>query len=164
MKRLMPLGGTSPVVRLKPGELFFDPKPHRLSTLLGSCVAVCLWDERLHMGGMTHSLVPTGGAGEMIATDSSIRELVQRMMRSGCRAETLQAKLFGGCAPLKNLGVEAGIGAANIERAVEVLGELGIRIVAQEILGEGGIMIHQDTGTGEVSGRMISPLRRAEDP
>jgi len=163
LKRLMPLGGTSPIVRLRPGELFFDPQPHRLATLLGSCVAVCLWDERRRMGGMTHSLVPSGGAGDASATDASIRELVARMERAGCRAATMQAKLFGGFAPLKGLGIEHGIGAANIERAVATLEELGIRIVAREILGDGGIAIYQDTQTGDVTGRMISPLRPDAD-
>lgn len=159
MKRIMPLEGTSPIVRLRPGELFFDPQPHRLATLLGSCVAVCLWDTRRKMGGMTHSLVPSGGNGDTSATDASIRELVERMRQAGCRPATIEAKLFGGFAPLKGLGVEQGVGAANIERAVAILDELGITIVAREILGDGGIVIYQDTQTGDVSGRLIDPLK-----
>ena len=117
------------------------------------------------MGGMTHSLIPTGGKTELHATDASIRELVQRMIRAGCRTAVMRAKLFGGFSPLKNLGMKGGgIGAANIESAVAVLNSYGIRIVAQEIMGDGGIVIYQDTETGEVSGRLISPLRPGEDP
>jgi chemotaxis protein CheD len=162
--RFMPIGGTAPIVRLKPGEVFFDPKPHRLATLLGSCVAVCLWDEERRMGGMTHSLVPSGGKDALHATDASIRELIQRMIRAGCRTEAIRAKLFGGFSPLKGLGVNGGIGAANIDSAVAVLGSYGISIVAREIMGDGGIVIYQDTETGEVTGRLISPLRPGEDP
>jgi len=164
MKRLMPLGGTAPIVRLKPGEVYFDPKPHRLATLLGSCVAVCLWDEERRMGGMTHSLIPSGGKEVLHATDSSIHELVQRMVRAGGRTGAMRAKLFGGFSPLKGLGVHGGIGAANIDSAVAVLKGYGIRIVAQEIMGDGGIVIYQDTETGDVTGRLISPLRPGEDP
>jgi chemotaxis protein CheD len=164
LRRFMPIGGTSPIVRLKPGELFFDPKPHRLATLLGSCVAVCLWDEERRMGGMTHSLIPNGDKEELHATDSAIHELVRRMTRVGCRTQTMRAKLFGGFSPLKGLGVTGSIGAANIHSAVAVLRGYGIRIVAQEIMGEGGIVIYQDTETGEVSGRLISPMRSGEDP
>jgi chemotaxis protein CheD len=164
IRRFMPLGGNAPIVRLKPGELFFDPKPHRLATLLGSCVAVCLWDERRRMGGMTHSLIPSGGKEVLHATDASIRELVQRMVRAGCSTVMMRAKLFGGFSPLKGFGVQKSIGAANIESAVEVLEDYGIAIVAQEILGDGGIVIYQDTETGEVNGRLISPIRHAADP
>lgn len=164
MRRFMPLEGTSPVVRLKPGEVFFNPAPHRLATLLGSCVAVCLWDETRRMGGMTHSLIPNGGKNALHATDAAIHELVLRMLRAGCRIATMRAKLFGGFAPLKSLGVVANIGAANIQSAVAVLKGYDIRIVAQEIMGEGGIVIYQDTESGDVSGRLISPLRHAADP
>jgi chemotaxis protein CheD len=149
---------------LKPGELFFDPRPHRLATLLGSCVAVCLWDEERRMGGMTHSLIPAGAREELHATDAAIHELVRRMTRAGCLTQAMRAKLFGGFSPLKGLGLTGSIGAANIHSAVAVLKGYGIRIVAQEIMGEGGIVIYQDTETGEVSGRLISPMRCAEDP
>jgi chemotaxis protein CheD len=164
LRRFMPIGGTSPIVRLKPGDVFFDRKPHRLATLLGSCVAVCLWDEERRMGGMTHSVIPTGGKEALHATDASIRELVQRMIRAGCRTTSIRAKLFGGFSPLKGLGMTASIGAANIEIAVAILKDFGIRIVAQEIMGDGGIVIYQDTETGDVSGRLISPIRPGEYP
>jgi len=156
LRRLMPLGGTAPIHRLKPGEIYFNPKPHRLATLLGSCVAVCLWDEERRMGGMTHSLVPP-------ATDAAIHELVRRMVRAGCRTEAMRAKLFGGFAPMKSFGMPGTIGAANIESAVAVLRDYGISIVAQEIMGEGGIVIYQDTESGEVTGRKISPIKAVED-
>jgi len=113
---------------------------------------------------MTHSLIPSGGKEVLHATDASIRELVQRMIRAGCRTGAIRAKLFGGFSPLKGLGVNGGIGAANIESAVAALKDFGIRIVAQEIMGDGGIVIYQDTENGEVSGRLISPLLPGEDP
>ncbi len=164
LRRLMPLDGTAPIHRLKPGEIYFNPKPHRLATLLGSCVAVCLWDEERRMGGMTHSLVPSGEQSDLHATDASIHELVRRMVRAGCRTSSMRAKLFGGFAPLKALGMAGTIGAANIESAVSVLRDYDISIVAQEIMGDGGIVIYQDTESGEVTGRKINPLQTAEDP
>ena len=163
LRRLMPLEGTAPIHRLKPGEIYFSPKPHRLATLLGSCVAVCLWDEERRMGGMTHSLIPSGGEADMHATDAAIHELVRRMVRAGGSTTAMRAKLFGGFAPLKALGMCDTIGAANIESAVAVLRDYGIRIVAQEIMGDGGIVIYQDTETGEVTGRKISPLQSGEE-
>ena len=169
LHRLMPFAGTSPIVRLNPGDIFFDPAPHRLMTLLGSCVAVCLWDQRLRMGGMTHSMLPrsidrdSGGGGGQGA-DTHIDELVRRMIAAGCRIEDMAAKLFGGFTALPGLRAGPGIGAANIESALEALRHWKIEVVAQEIMGEGGIVIYQNTESGEVNGRMISPLRHDADP
>jgi chemotaxis protein CheD len=165
INRFMPFDGDTPIVRLKPGDVFFNPEPHRLATLLGSCVAVCLWDERRRMGGMTHSIVPsrTGRSRTddlLHATDASIHELVQRMLAAGCHTNAMQAKLFGGFAPLKVLG-KVNIGAANIRSAIQVLESYHIAIVAREILGQGGIVIYQDTATGDVSGRRIAPMSLA---
>jgi chemotaxis protein CheD len=165
LRRLMPFEGDSPVVRLLPGEVFFAPAPHRLMTLLGSCVAVCLWDRRLRMGGMTHSLLPrciqradsTGGQG----ADAAIDELVRRMNQSGCRTMDMVAKLFGGFSALPGLAEKQGIGAANIESALGALQAWKIEVIAQEILGEGGIVIYQNTETGEVSGRFIERVKIA---
>jgi len=163
LRRLMPFEGSSPIVRLLPGEIFFDPAPHRLMTLLGSCVAVCLWDRRMRMGGMTHSMLPrciergdsTGGQG----ADAAIRELVRRMNQAGCRTIDMVAKLFGGFSALPALSDRQGIGAANIESALAALRSLKIEVIAEEILGEGGIVIYQNTETGEVSGRFIAPVK-----
>jgi chemotaxis protein CheD len=137
-------------------------------TLLGSCVAVCLWDQRLRMGGMTHSMLPRSidrdsGAGGQGA-DAHIDELVQRMIAAGSRTEDMSAKLFGGFMALPALRSGPGIGAANIESAFEALRHWEIEVVAQEIMGEGGIVIYQNTESGEVNGRMISPLRHDADP
>jgi chemotaxis protein CheD len=164
LRRLMPFCGTSPIVRLMPGSIFFSPEPHRLMTLLGSCVAVCLWDSQKRMGGMTHSLVPRSGkvndAAAHHATDAAILELIRRMGEAGCRPAFMQAKLFGGFNALQGMRRANRIGAANIEAATHILKQHSIEVVAKEILGDGGMVICQDTGTGEVVGRKIAPLAR----
>ena len=163
LRRLMPFEGTTPIVRLQAGDIFFDPAPHRLMTLLGSCVAVCLWDRCRRMGGMTHSLLPRstgegGPAGRDV--DAAINDLVNRMIRAGCRTEDMAAKMFGGFTALSGLGTSSRIGKANVESAVHTLDEWGIEIVAQEILREGGIVIYQNTETGDVSGRLLGMVGR----
>ena len=166
LRRLMPFPGTSPIVRLMPGMVFFDPQPHRLMTLLGSCVAVCLWDSRRRMGGMTHSLVPKAGRARdeasHHATDQAVLELIRRMTAAGCHTDFMQAKLFGGFSALASMRQGKGIGAANVEAAIHILKQHDIEVVAQEILGEGGMVICQNTETGEVIGRKIEPMLLAD--
>ena len=44
---------------LQPGEFYFGEGKTRIRTLLGSCVAITLWHPRLHIGGMSHYMLPS---------------------------------------------------------------------------------------------------------
>ncbi len=67
-------------------------------TVLGSCVAVCLWDAHEHVGGMNHYLLPR--RMEKLASlrfgDVAIDQLVDGMTELGCGIGNLRAKIFGG--------------------------------------------------------------------
>ena len=71
-----------------------------LTTLLGSCVAACIWDPVLHVGGMNHFLLP--GDNEQQIRDSErygvhlMELLVNALFRQGASRQRLVAKLFGG--------------------------------------------------------------------
>ncbi len=43
---------------LHPGNLFAHRTPHIVTTILGSCVAVCLWDPINNIGGINHYMLP----------------------------------------------------------------------------------------------------------
>src|ERR1700739_2409441 len=49
---------------LLPGELHVSGEPCQIRTILGSCVAICLWDNRQRAGGMNHFLLPASREGE----------------------------------------------------------------------------------------------------
>ncbi|HEX2224465.1 MAG TPA: hypothetical protein VHN15_09685, partial [Thermoanaerobaculia bacterium] len=51
---------------LHAGQLLVSPDPCRITTILGSCIAVCLWDPAVHMGGLTHFILPNW-AGERVS-------------------------------------------------------------------------------------------------
>ena len=83
---------------LSSGTLFCAPTSSVIITVLGSCVAVCLWDKREHVGGMNHYLLPR--RMEELASprfgDVAIDRLVDGMTELGCRVGSLRAKIFGG--------------------------------------------------------------------
>src|SRR5579864_7429161 len=60
----VPSVGTRQRVYLQPGALHASAEATQVTTILGSCVAVCLWDSKLHTGGMNHFLLPVGRLGE----------------------------------------------------------------------------------------------------
>ena len=84
-----------------------------ISTILGSCVSVCLWDCGLRLGGMNHILVPEGGFSDLGARGAgatAMERLINTMMKRGAQRDRLIAKVFGGAAIVSGL---SDIGAQN---------------------------------------------------
>ena len=139
---------------LYPGTLFVDKKPHYITTLLGSCVAVCIYDTRLHYGGMNHFLLPMWN-GKGLASPKygniAIQQLVERMQKMGSRKQDLIAKVFGGAAVLESQNNVFFIGERNVRIVKELLtNELKIKIAAASTGGKQGRKIVFNTLTGEV--------------
>lgn len=139
---------------LYPGSLFVDKHPHYITTLLGSCVAVCLYDKRLKYGGMNHYLLPMWN-GKGLASPKygniAIQQLVEKMERLGSRKQDLIAKVFGGAAVLESESNVFLIGERNIRIADKILEqEMRIKIVAASTGGKQGRKIVFNTLTGEV--------------
>ncbi|HVJ51519.1 MAG TPA: chemotaxis protein CheD [Aliidongia sp.] len=131
-------------------------EPMVISTVLGSCVAVCLWDTVQRIGGMNHFVLPRSHSDgpDSRYGDSAIDQLVDRMLDLGCRRETMEAKLFGGAAVLAGTP-EHSVGTRNVELAFERLRHHGIVVVAHRTGGENGMLIRMFTGTGDVLARPI---------
>ena len=70
-----------------------------LTTVLGSCVACCLWDPEAAVGGMNHFLLPEGrggGLAAMSAGSTAMEVLINECLKAGAARERLRARLFGG--------------------------------------------------------------------
>jgi len=69
------------------------------STVLGSCVAACIHDPTVGVGGMNHFLLPEGISGEAVSLRYgayAMELLINGLLRLGAKRESLRAKLFGG--------------------------------------------------------------------
>jgi chemotaxis protein CheD len=138
---------------LFPAEIFVSSEPTMISTVLGSCVAVCLWDPRCAVGGMNHYLLPLWN-GDGLATPKygniAIRQLVEKVVVRGGERKNLQAKIFGGAAMWSNTDGLFAIGLRNIELAQQQLKELQIPLVASDVGGTMSRKIFFNTGDGSV--------------
>ncbi len=143
--------GTSTFIHV--GQIHVDQTPHAISTVLGSCVAVCLYDSKLGIGGMNHYLLPFWN-GNGLQTPKfgniSIPKMIEQMMAKGSTSQTLEAKIFGGA--MMHLGASEAmmIGEKNILVAREILKEYRISIVAEDIGGQNGRKIQFDLERGKV--------------
>jgi chemotaxis protein CheD len=124
-----------------------------LTTLLGSCVAACLHDRDLGIGGMNHFLLPgpEGDFADGVPKDAErygvhlMELLVNGLLRQGARRERLEAKLFGGARTMEGL---ADIGARNATFAERFLRHEEISLVGGSLRGEQGRRIQYWPGSG----------------
>jgi chemotaxis protein CheD len=127
---------------LQPGEVHASGHRTRVTTILGSCVAVCLFDPRRHVAGLNHFLLPCAPTTSATSTrygDVAIEVLVRRLLTLGASRETLRAKIFGGANVLHAFSDgERHIGTANVEIARELLDRCGIPLVAEDVGGTRG--------------------------
>ena len=153
-------------VSLMQGDVHCSSDPRVLVTVLGSCVAVCLWDKVLRIGGMNNFVLPgTSKDGKNSRYgDVAIAELEYGLLRLGSRITDLQAKVFGGAAVLP-FGDGQTIGANNVHLAMEHLHRDHIRVTAQRTGGTRGQQVRFHTWTGDAFVRYLPAVeRRVEHP
>jgi chemotaxis protein CheD len=136
------------------GEFYIGVKPTEVSTILGSCVAVCLYDKVEMIGGMNHYLVPLWNGNGLQSPkygDVAIHRLVEGMLNIGCNLNNIEAKIFGGANVIDMVSKEnMMVGRKNIIIAQEVLDEYKIPIVAKDVGGVRGRRILLQTESGKI--------------
>jgi len=107
-----------------------------LSTILGSCVAVCLWDHVAGLGGMNHFLLPFGPKAAAATPERygvhAMEILINALLKMGARRSRFQAKLFGGARLSATL---SDIGQSNARFAKEFLATEEIPCLAESLGG-----------------------------
>jgi chemotaxis protein CheD len=138
-----------------------DPQA-MMTTLLGSCVAACIRDPEVGVGGMNHFLLPGDGAAQSRAESYGLylmELLINGLLKHGARRHALEAKLFGGARTLDGL---ADIGSKNVEFALRFLQMEGIAHVGGNLGGDRGRRIEYWPATGRA--RQILMERAAPLP
>jgi chemotaxis protein CheD len=144
---------------LQPGQVFSSADPTEVTTVLGSCVAVCLWDRRMRMGGANHFLLPLLASGANASPrygNVAIEQLIRDVRGLGCRPQDLTAKVFGGASMIEVFrDVRGHLGSKNVEVARHVLQANGIPVVAEDVLGNRGRKLIFHTESGVVLVRLL---------
>jgi chemotaxis protein CheD len=149
---------------LRPGQWYVGREPVVAETLVGSCVAVCLYNFKKGFGGMNHFLMdrsrdpaePDIGRYGVLST----RYLIEAVLEIDPHATHFRANVIGGAALLKTAHDDGGIGRANVEAALAVLRSAGIRVAGQEVGGTRGRRIRFNTQTGEIECRFAGDIPR----
>lgn len=152
---------------LYPGALFVHREPHLVTTVLGSCVAVCIWNQTARFGGINHYLLPLWN-GEGLPTPKygniAIAKLVEKVRALSGSDDKLIAKVFGGASMWEKSDGLLAIGQRNIEFAIESLENYKIRIASSDLGGFNGRKVIFNSGDGTVLMRRQRPMLRFPAP
>ena len=143
---------------LHAGKIYVSSEHESILLILGSCVAVCIWDPLAAIGGATHYLLPAwDGQGLSSARygNIAISELLQSLACAGAVHQRLRAKVFGGGSLLgfenKLGGSNRPLGSRNVDLAIEMLSSQKIPLLSLEAGGNRGQRIIFHTHTGETA-------------
>jgi chemotaxis protein CheD len=143
---------------LYPSTLFASHEPFVVNTILGSCVAVCLYDPINQAGGINHYMLPFWN-GDGLASPKygniAIEKLYEKMIQMGCKKSNLIAKVFGGGEVIDLQSSHFNIGERNILIAEKLLKEMNITIKGQSTGGRQGRKIQFNTHSGAVLQKLI---------
>jgi len=139
-------------VCLYAGDVAASQTPLVFHTLLGSCVAVCLYDPLLRAGGMNHILLPNCRAGDKSARCGihAMELLINELMKLGGDRRRFVAKAFGGANVLQGISLPP-IGERNAEFVREFLALERIPLVAERMGGNHAVHLYFRTDTAKAT-------------
>ncbi|EYC49610.1 chemotaxis protein CheD [Hylemonella gracilis str. Niagara R] len=120
-------------VKVLPGEYFVTGEDVLVMTVLGSCIAACIWDNKARLGGMNHFMLPEGEDGSGRYGSYAMELLLNEMFKLGARRETMQAKIFGGGAVMAGF-TTMNVGERNTQFVFDYLAAERIPVVSQDVL------------------------------
>lgn len=126
---------------LYPGMVYAAKEETEISTLLGSCVAIALFDKTSGIGGLNHFLLPEVLSSESLSPrygSVAIPQLISEMKKLGADIDNLQAKVYGGGNVIAIGSGNETVGARNIDFAFKALEAYRIPILEKNVGGDRG--------------------------
>jgi chemotaxis protein CheD len=128
--------------KILPGELYVSTHGEMISTVLGSCISVCIRDKKKGIGGMNHFMLPqnnefsSGAWGNNPVTSASrygnwaMEYLINAILKRGGEKKNFEVKVFGGGQMMAKM---TDIGQKNIIFVYQYLAEEQLKIEASDV-------------------------------
>ena len=121
-------------VKVLPGEYYVTSDDLMIMTVLGSCIAACIWDPKVKVGGMNHFMLPEGAGDTSGRYGSYAMELlINELLKKGASRLTLEAKIFGGGAVIGGMS-SINVGERNTQFVINYLQTERIPFVSRDLL------------------------------
>lgn len=132
-----PPAATERQVYVHPGHLFFTREPAIVSTVLGSCVSVCLFAPEAGAGGINHYLLPEHLGVESPRFGTAANQmLLDHFSDARIAITSLKAKVFGGSAIAVSRPDD--LPTRNVNAALAFLERYNIPVISRDVGGRRG--------------------------
>ncbi len=148
---------------LSPGYIYLSEEPSLISTVVGSCVAVSLWDCKKECGAMAHFLYPSTDARSQASAkygNVAIQHLIRLFVAEGSKVKNLRAQIFGGA--ISPSGGCERIGPENVRIAKRTLVSRKIPVLSEDVGGSMGRKIVYNTLKNEAVVYKVNQLRKGD--
>ncbi|HCV03157.1 chemoreceptor glutamine deamidase CheD [Pseudoalteromonas sp. MEBiC 03607] len=145
------------VAKVLPGEFYVSKTDELITTVLGSCIAACIYDEGLGIGGMNHFMLPMEKGVDPANAHSlncrygnwAMEYLINEILKNGASKRNLKVKLFGGGKIIRSM---TDIGVGNIRFANAYILEEGLDLVSHDVGGPWPrkVLFNPQTGSAQV--------------
>lgn len=147
------------VAKIQPGEFYVTRGNEAISTILGSCVAACVRDVDLGVGGMNHFMLPIKkdeiDRAEILSNAArygnwAMEYLINAILKTGGRRRCLEVKLFGGGHVMHKMN--SAVGAKNVEFVEKYVYDENLNVKAKDLGGNyaRNIIYYPKTGVVQV--------------
>ena len=158
-----------PVVYLKPGEFRLSRNPEIIITILGSCLALIMYDGLTGICAAAHCVLPevntrAGNEGKDVFkyVDSSFFKIIEIFGQLKIPEERISIKLFGGAQQVvTRVNGKESVGIKNIKKVLQLVERRKMKIVASDMGGNEGRKIYLLSNTGEV---LLTRLNNKNNP
>ncbi len=127
--------------KILPGEYYVTKHDEMITTVLGSCISVCIYEQSIGMGGMNHFMLPSSNSmsdSEDLLSDSfrygdvAMERMINDLLRNGADKRKIKFKAFGGGQIIKQM---TSVGERNIRFLRKFMMLEGYKLDAQDLGG-----------------------------
>ncbi|WP_100641840.1 chemoreceptor glutamine deamidase CheD [Alteromonas facilis] len=148
--------------KILPGEFYVTREPEIITTVLGSCVSVCIYDLNARVGGMNHFMLPASKQTPSNVTSESFRfgdvameQLINEVLKAGGEKKRLKFKAFGGGHIIQKM---TSIGDSNITFLKKFMALEGFSLDSTDLGGPHPRKVRFDPTTGKAWVKKLAHL------
>jgi chemotaxis protein CheD len=163
IKRFWDSGQRQVIAKVLPGEFYVSKNDEVISTVLGSCIAACIYDDKLGVGGMNHFMLPIEKGVEPTSAHNlncrygnwAMEFLINEVLKNGASRQNLKIKLFGGGKIIRSM---TDIGLGNIRFAYSYVQEEGLELVSHDVGGPWPRKVNFNPQTGKAQVKKLRDM------
>lgn len=138
------------------GEILVGQAPDVMVTVLGSCVAIVLYDEYNRIGGLSHVMLANSKGSASVRNkgryaDTAIPEMIKMSVKKGANLGGMVARITGGAAMYEVSDPCSNIGKCNVDAVKSILLKNNIPIVGEDVGGKESRTVKFDLNDGKIT-------------